>query len=315
MLSLAVQLFAADRQDVLVVVGAPGDAEYAERFKTWSEAWRQACMRAQVGCQVIGLDGAEDGDKDAVRQAITAAATSGTQPLWLVLIGHGTFDGRAAKFNLRGFDVAAEELASWLEACTRPVVLLNTAPASAPFLTTLSRPGRVVISATKSGRENHATRFGGFVAETLATNGAALADLDQDGQVSVLEVFLSAARAVEASYKAEGLIATEHPLIDDNGDGRGTRADWFRGVWAVKAATDGATVDGIRAHQIHLLPSAAERQLSGDDQKARDQLEQELAVLRRAKATLAEDEYYRRLEAIMQKLAAIYQRAAKNEKQ
>jgi hypothetical protein len=305
-------LSAVERHDVIVVVGAPGEAEYATRFQAWTATWRQAGERAQAKVQVIGSDPlaqVEDADKDALHRAIVAAAAPSTAPLWIVLIGHGTYDGRMAKFNLRGSDVAAQELAGWLDGCARPVVLLNTAPASAPFLLALSRPGRVVISATKSGREEQATRFGGFVAEAI---GKADADLDQDGQVSVLEVFLYAARAVEASYKQDGLIVTEHPLLDDNGDGRGTRADWFQGVWAVKTAADGATVDGIRAHQIHLLPSEAERQLSVDDQKARDQLEQDLATLRTQRKTLSEDEYYRQLEGIMRKLSAIYQRASES---
>lgn len=312
-------VLAAERQDVLVVVGAPGDDDYGKRFHAWANTWRQASERAQAGCQVIGEGTGTDGttapteatDKDALRTAIAALGKPGTTPLWVVLIGHGTFDGRSAKFNLRGPDVAAEELAGWLDGCTRPVVVLNTAPASAPFLIALSRPGRVVITATKSGKEEQATRFGGFVAEAL---GKADADLDQDGQVSVLEVFLSAARAVEASYQTEGLIATEHPLLDDNGDGKGTRADWFQGVWAVKSAADGATVDGIRAHQIHLVPSDAERQLSNEDRVARDQLEQDLATLRAQRKTLKEDEYYRQLEGIMRKLSAIYQRAGEREK-
>jgi hypothetical protein len=303
---------AVERQDVLVVVGAPGDAEYTKRFQAWADTWRLASERAQATCQVIGLDHPEipdHADKDALRTTIAAIGKNGTAPLWLVLIGHGTFDGRAAKFNLRGPDVAAEELATWLDGCTRPVVLLNTAPASAPFLIAVSRPGRVVITATKSGKEEQATRFGGFVAEAL---GKPEADFDQDGQVSVLEVFLSAARAVDASYKQDGLIATEHPLLDDNGDGRGTRADWFQGVWAVKTAADGATVDGIRAHQIHLVSSDAERQLSNEDRVARDQLEQDLATLRVQRKTLSEDDYYRQLEGIMRKLSAIYQRAGEN---
>ena len=305
---------AVEQQDVIVVVGASGEPEYATRFQAWTAAWRQAGERAQATVHLIGgeaADQAEDADKQALQRAIVAAASPGSAPLWIVLIGHGTYDGRTAKFNLRGADVAAPELAGWLDGCGRPVVLLNTAPASAPFLLAVSRPGRVVISATKSGRENNATRFGGFVAEAL---GKAEADIDQDGQVSVLEVFLHAARAVEASYKQDGLIVTEHPLLDDNGDGRGTRADWFQGVWATKAAADGATVDGIRAHQIHLVPSETERQLSNDDRTVRDQLEQDLATLRTQRKTLNDDEYYRQLESIMRKLSAIYQRAVESEK-
>ena len=306
---------AVERHDVLVVVGAAGDELYGKRFLEWANAWRSASERAKATCHIVGLDQLnkpEDTDKDALHRTITTAATTSSGPLWLVLIGHGTYDGRLAKFNLRGPDVAAGELTEWLKDYPRPVVLLNTAPASAPFLQALSHPGRVIITATKSGNEGNATRFGGFVAEALGnaqTN--AEADLDHDGQVSVLEIFLSAAHAVELSYKKDGLLATEHPLIDDNGDGRGTRADWFQGVWATKTAADKATVDGIRAHQIHLLPSDAERTLSDADRKERDVLENELALLRAEKKTLSEEDYYRRLEIIMVKLAGVYGRVGK----
>ena len=40
---------------------------------------------------------------------------------WLVFIGHGTYDGHAAKFNLRGPDISAEELAAALKPCQRPL--------------------------------------------------------------------------------------------------------------------------------------------------------------------------------------------------
>ncbi len=49
--------------------------------------------------------------------------------------------------------------------------------------------------------------------------GAIVADLDKDGQVSLLEAFLIASRRTLEFYKVEGRIATEHALIDDNGDG------------------------------------------------------------------------------------------------
>ena len=150
-------------------------------------------------------------------------------------------------------------------------------------------------------------QFGGFLAEALGkTESNVNADLDHDGQVSVLELFLNAGHAVDESYKKDGLLATEHALIDDNGDGRGTRADWFKGVWAVKIAADGATADGIRAHQIHLLPSDAERNMTAEQRQERDGLESELAVLRTEKMKLSEDEYYRRLEEIMLNLARVY---------
>ncbi|MEQ1852701.1 MAG: hypothetical protein ABMA01_14055, partial [Chthoniobacteraceae bacterium] len=91
-----------------------------------------------------------------------------------------------------------------------------------------------------------------------------------------------------------------------NGDGLGTPPDWFQGVRAVKKSKDSAVPDGIRARQIHLVRSSAERALSQQQRAGRDALERELAALRERKGGIKEDEYYRELEAILSKLARIY---------
>ncbi|MBA3700793.1 MAG: hypothetical protein H0W78_18245 [Planctomycetes bacterium] len=56
-------------------------------------------------------------------------------------------------------------------------------------------------------------------------------------------------------------------------------------------------------------PSETERQLSNDDRTVRDQLEQDLATLRRQRKTMSDEEYYGQLEGIMRKIAAIYGRS------
>src|SRR5213076_1421481 len=133
-------------------------------------------------------------------------------------LGHGTFDRRSAKFNLRGADLSADELAKWLAPVHRPLVVIDAASASGPFIKALSGPDRVIVTATRSGDEQNATRFGGFLADAVSDP---LADLDKDGQTSLLEAFLVAAKRVDASYTEAGLLATEHALLDDNGDGLG----------------------------------------------------------------------------------------------
>src|SRR5204863_7310884 len=57
-------------------------------------------------------------------------------------------------------------------------------------------------------------------------------DRDRDGQIRLLEASLMASHHTAEFYKAESRLATEHALLDDNGDGLGTPADWFRGVRA-----------------------------------------------------------------------------------
>jgi hypothetical protein len=112
-------------------------------------------------------------------------------------------------------------------------------------------------------------------------------------------------------FEQEDRLATEHPLLDDNGDGLGTQADWFKGLRVVKKAKEGAAPDGLRAHQLHLVPSAAERQLSPALRAKRDELELALAKLRDQKKVLPEDDYYAQLETLMVKLAKLYESASK----
>ena len=122
------------------------------------------------------------------------------------------------------------------------------------------RPNRIVVTATKSGNEMNFARFGQYLAEAIADPRA---DLDKDGQVSLLEAFLTASGRVEEYYRTHAQLATEHALLDDNGDRLGTPADWFRGVRATKRAKDGAQLDGLRAHQLHLIPSDREQRHAG----------------------------------------------------
>ena len=103
-----------------------------------------------------------------------------------------------------------------------------------------------------------------------------------------------------------GRLATEHALIDDNGDGLGTPPDWFRGVRAQRKARDGASPDGTRAHQFHLVRSEEERNLTPEARAKRDEVEQRIARLREMKDNLYLEDYYRELEALMLELALIY---------
>ncbi len=292
--------------DVVVVVGAPGTSEFGEVFARSATAFRDAAERGGAACETIGqtTDEALGLDREQLQatvERLAPAAERGT--LWLVLFGHGTYDGREAKFNLRGPDASAMELNAWLASAQRPVVIVNCASASGPFLNALSAPNRVVVTATRSGNEVNFARFGEKFAEAIGDSGA---DLDKDQQVSLLEAFLVASGRTAEFYRDEGRLATEHALLDDNGDQLGTSADWFVGVRATKRAKEGAALDGGRAHQLHLVPSAGERELPTEARQRRDELEAAVEALRAKKVELGDDAYYAELEKLMVELAAIY---------
>ncbi|MDG3004346.1 hypothetical protein [Paludisphaera mucosa] len=296
----------SDRPSVIVVVGAPGTPEYAADFRRAADAWKAAAAKAPAEFLGIGLDKPVEGgpsDRDALQKALAERATAGREALWIVMIGHGTFDGREARFNLRGPDVSAAELAAWLKPAARPLAILDGSSASGPFLNALSAPGRVVATATRSGDEQNYARFGLQLAESIADPRA---DLDKDGQVSLLEAFLTAGGRTEEFYRSKSRLATEHALLDDNGDRMGTPADWFRGVRATRRVAGGSALDGARAHQLHLVPNDRDRRMSPEVRERRDRLERDAADLLAKKDSLAADEYYARLEPIMVELARLY---------
>jgi hypothetical protein len=307
LLTMCLSLSAIDAEDkpcLLIVIGAPGAAEYTGQFERWAGSWKTAAQRASAESILIGATGGSGvTDHDRLHSVLVEKSKASRQPLWIVLIGHGTYDGREAKFNLQGPDVTDAELADWLTSVKRPVAVINCASASGPFINRLSAPNRVVVAATKSGFEMSFSRFGQYLAETITDPQA---DLDKDGQVSLLEAYLTASSRVEEYYRAHSQLASEHALLDDNGDHLGTPASWFKGVHATQRAKGGAALDGIRAHQLHLIPSTREREMPVEIRQRRDELESLIAALRDQKEKLKDDEYYARLEKLMVELARLY---------
>jgi hypothetical protein len=296
---------ADDRQCVMIVVGARGADQYREQFDAWARRWTEAAERSQASLIEVGRGAEQDlCDKEQLRQHVEMAPKASWQTLWIVLIGHGTFDGRSAKFNLRGPDLSAEELAQWLSAWQRPLAIINCASSSAPFINRLSGPNRVVVTATKSGYEVNYARFGDYLSQAIADPSA---DLDKDEQTSLLEAYLAADAAVAEFYSQQARLATEHALVDDNGDALGTPASWFRGVRAIRTPKDGATPDGTLANQFHLIRSGQERGMTATMRASRDALERQVANLRESKGALSEEEYYERLEVLLISLARLYE--------
>lgn len=296
-----------DRElDILIVVGAAGEDDYGKKFQQSADDWKKAAEKAGAKHAIIGLEGKSDADEDfqLLQKNVAAAAQNKDGALWLALIGHGTFDGRQAKFNLRGRDVTPEEIGGWLKETKREIVLVAGGSASAAFIKALSGPGRTIVSATKSADEVFYARFGGHFSSAIG--GLPEADLDQDKQVSVLEAFLFASRKAREFYENDSRLATEHALIEDNGDGIGTRSEIFRGVMA-DPPKEGPKPDGDRARQIALVLNDDEAKLPESLRKRRDEIENEVRVLNEKRSTIPEADYYRDLERLMLELARLYE--------
>jgi hypothetical protein len=234
---------------------------------------------------------------EAVRSTFerVKAAAKPDSRIFIFMVGHGSFENEQAKFNLVGPDLAAEDYGHLLDALpTQHIVLVNTASASGAFLKALSKPGRIIITATRSGHERNATMFAEFFIQAFKENQA---DFDKNDRLSMFEVFDYAAKMTEQWYQQEGRLATEHPVLDDNGDKTGHRE-----------ATDG---DGAVARAFY-LDSRSEVAAAGDPElrkwlEEKEQLERSIEALKARKAEMESAAYEAELERLLVRLAQVNQ--------
>jgi hypothetical protein len=232
----------------LVICGLSGDADHHRAFSQTVEKLHRGLV-AQVGFEPANLKvlfGDEPDDQDppliresgrSTREKIAEAieqfrtASKLDDGVWIVLIGHAHFDGKDCWLNLPGPDYSQNEFAKLVEGFTAgEQVILATIPVSGQWIKPTSKQGRVVITATQMGWETNETEF----ASTLATllekpPEGPESDVDQDGRQTLFDLYIRTCRHLAQSYVERELLATEHPLLDDNGDGRGTelQADYL----------------------------------------------------------------------------------------
>jgi len=211
----------------------------------------------------------------------------------IVLFGHGTYAAKTAKFNLTGPDMAAQDFAPLLAKMkSKRVVLVNTTSASGPFVEALSGPGRVIVAATRTGGEMFATLFGGPFVEAFGNEAA---DADRDGKVSILEAFDHAKRTVAASYQREGLLPTEHAVLDDNGDKEGS-------LEPGRQAKDGQSASVLAIGSMRRQAAPANEKLRALYAE-RDGIERRIESLRLLKAGMDPAKYATELEKLATDLA------------
>ena len=218
----------------LIVVGLPGDADHSARFLDLARTYRQWLTGAlgfpETGVRILfGADGEPSVNAGAAtREAVAAesAAIRGSlapeDRLWVIILGHANERGGHVFLHLPGPDLREDELGKLFEGITcREQVFWITTAASGGFLKALSAKGRIVITATTADQEFNETEFPHALGE-LCRQSLAELDLDGDKKVSVWEVFLRLGKLVDARFAADKRTATEHALLDDNGDQIGT---------------------------------------------------------------------------------------------
>lgn len=239
-----------------------------------------------------------------VRKVFNQLATKMTaqDQLFIFMVGHGTYDGDWSKFNLVGPDLRDIDFAQLLgELRTKKIILVNTASTSGAFIRKLSGGERIIITATKSGNEYHETTFADFFLDAIVTEEA---DLNKDRRISMLEAFKYTKNQQDTWYKDNRRLRTEHPLLDDNADGKGSQEvdNGTDGLWASRVFLGPISVE----LQSILTKPKSETYTPLDSlrvQKVR--LEQEIEDLKAKKSQMEFDRYISELETLLVRLARV----------
>lgn len=288
---------AAQDTHLLVITGVSGDAEHAKKFHELATRFIDAAKKTNgvTDANLTYLAEKADADprriagrstKENIEKAVVdiAARAHPNDEIFVLLIGHGSFDTRGGAFNLPGPDLTADDYAKLLAKWpTQRVAFVNTASASGAFLPTVAGPGRTIVTATRTGRENFETRFAAFFVEAYEGDAA---DSDRNGRVSVGEAFDYAKAKVVKAFEQDGLLPTEHATLDDGNEGN---------LASTMFLASGAT----RAASNFDMTNPAVRQLLEE----RDALERDVAGLRLRKSGMDPAEYEARLEKLLLALA------------
>jgi hypothetical protein len=280
---------AAQQTHLLVITGVPGDDEHAQQFQKWATTFIDAAKKkdAVADANITYLSD-KRAAKGGVEQAFAdlAARAKPNDAVVVLLIGHGSFDGTQAAFNLPGPDLTVADWAKLLgKLSAQRVAFVNTSSSSGAFLPAIAAPGRVVVTATKTGGERNETQFPEYFVGAFADNAA---DRDRNGHVSIGEAFEYAKTKVVQAFQQKGLLLTEHATMDEGSvpDSR-LAATLFLGTGRAENALAVDTTD------------PAMRALVDE----RNALEQQIAGLKLKKGSLPDAQYDGQMEKLLTDLA------------
>jgi len=288
----------AQETHLLIVAGLGGEPQYAEAFRTWSSTLHAAAEK-RLGLprsRITYLSESPELDpgrangrstRDAIEKALgdIAGRCRPGDTLVVILFGHGSGAGEEARINLPGPDASARDFATWLVPFSlQRVVFVNTASASGDFQKVLAGKNRIILTATKSSQERNEAVFGRYFSEALSTDAA---DVDKNGQVSILEAFESAKAQVATEYQRERRLLTEHAVLEDGEGGALARTTFLSGRSAESAGRAADSSD----------PALAA--LEGE----RRALEDKVEALKVRKSDLPQDRYDAELEQLLLSLA------------
>ena len=286
---------------LVVITGVGGDEEHTKTFHKWATMIPDA--------NIIYLSEKPDLDpslikarstRENVQKTLTdlAARARPGDAVLIVLIGHGSFNGQQAAFNLPGPDLTPAEYGRLLAGfAAERVAFVNTAASSGAFIPAVAGPGRAIVTATKTGGERNETRFPEYFVQAFTDESA---DRDRNGRVSIAEAFEYAKARVVRTFEQEGLLLSEHATLEDG-------------------------VNGSLASALFLAPAQAAAKVDTSDPEVRalveerDAIERQIAALRLMKPSMDAAQYDAQMEKLLTQLAlktkAIRERQGRKDRQ
>ncbi len=279
---------------LVVIAGVSGEPRIGTEWHGMAMALATAATQrfGIVASRVIVLE--QDSTRDAGRvQGRSSKATvervlggfarslTVADRLVVIVLAHGSMLSGETRVNLPGPDMTPADFARVLAPATAPMIaFIQTGSASGEFVTELAGPRRIIITATKSAREQNETLFPGPFVRALTTDAG---DTDKDGRVSLLEAFTYAQHEVEQVFTKGNLLASEHAQLVDGADGGRARTFYLASRNNVAAASAD--------------PAIAAALL------ARAEVQARIDVLRARRSTMSEDAYLQALEPLIVELA------------
>lgn len=285
---------AAGATHLVIIAGVSGEARIGTEWHGMAMALSTAATQ-RFGippARVIVLE--QDSTRDAgrvqgrstkatIERVLGGIARSMTvaDRLVVIVMAHGSSLAADARVNLPGPDMTAADFARVLAPATAPTIaFIHTGSASGDFGTALAGPRRIIITATKSAREQNETLFPGPFVRAITTDTG---DTDKDGRVSLLEAFTYAHHEVEQVFTKGSLLPTEHSVLSDGAEGGRARTFYL-------APAGGAAIASANSATAAALTARAEVQARID-------------ALRARRSTMSEDAYLQALEPLIVELA------------
>ena len=280
----------------VTISGLGGTPEYEAEFQKWAADLGKELGQNGADAHVEVLTGTA-GTRKNIEQTFARLSRQVNidDAFALFLIGHGTFDGVNYKFNVPGPDLTAGELSSLMNRVpARRQLVVNMTSCSGASLAALARKERIVITATKSGREKNAPVFARYWVDALRDPAA---DTDKNGTVSALETFRYAQQKTATYFESEKLLASEHAMFTDSGSKEGVRDPKPENHQGLVAAV----FPLLRAEQTTSasLRTPAKQKLLSHKQE----LEEKIDRLKYQKPAMGDHEYKEQLASLLIDLA------------